>query len=366
MKQVRLGFVGDIALHGAYCGPEQAISPFGGVIATLRSFDRVVGNLECALLEGPTIKKEGRLVVEASAVSCLDIEVPWVLCLANNHIRDGGAQGVQHTLGALEKNNIPFFGAGVNRAKAAEPLHVDISGIRAVFFGATDFRYSSASKMAPGACRLNKRQLLKQVKGLAKDCDLLIVILHADLEFVDHPAQYRRELSQSLIDAGAHLVIEHHPHVLQGSERYRHGFIAYSLGNFLFKIGNYQRQCTETKNSAILSVTVERSADRCAVSNIEWVPVVLDNDGRPRLAEGKEGDDIRARINRLSIELNDPVLQRRHWFQVAVKELKRMALELYYIGSKQGMRAMIRRLMFLSRETLPWYCVRGCLTLGRY
>ena len=49
-----------------------------------------------------------------------------------------------------------------------------------------------------------------------------------------------RSLSQSganryghkIIDLGALIVYGHHPHVLQGIERYKKGLILYSLGNF--------------------------------------------------------------------------------------------------------------------------------------
>ena len=45
------------------------------------------------------------------------------------------------------------------------------------------------------------------------------------------------------MDAGATLVIGHHPHVIQPEEHYRGGLIFYSLGNFVFD--QYQREATQ-------------------------------------------------------------------------------------------------------------------------
>src|SRR4030095_4404090 len=44
----------------------------------------------------------------------------------------------------------------------------------------------------------------------------------------------QKEKARAAIDAGADLVVGHHPHVQQEVERYGHGFIAYSLGDFVF------------------------------------------------------------------------------------------------------------------------------------
>ena len=51
-------------------------------------------------------------------------------------------------------------------------------------------------------------------------------------------------MARRMIDLGASVVIGHHPHVLQGVERYREGVILYSLGNFFlsdFTLQNGER-----------------------------------------------------------------------------------------------------------------------------
>ena len=44
----------------------------------------------------------------------------------------------------------------------------------------------------------------------------------------------QKDLAHYAIDQGANLVIGHHPHVVQGVEKYKNAYIAYSLGNFCF------------------------------------------------------------------------------------------------------------------------------------
>ena len=48
------------------------------------------------------------------------------------------------------------------------------------------------------------------------------------------PSEKQRELAYAMIDAGADIIVGHHPHVLQGIEFYQGKPILYSVGNFIF------------------------------------------------------------------------------------------------------------------------------------
>ncbi len=61
-----------------------------------------------------------------------------------------------------------------------------------------------------------------------------VVNLHWGYEHTDVPAPFQRSLARRLVDAGACLIIGHHPHVPQGWETYRGTPVFYSLGNFNF------------------------------------------------------------------------------------------------------------------------------------
>lgn len=68
----------------------------------------------------------------------------------------------------------------------------------------------------------------------AGDPDLRIVQLHGGFQYQTAPSRSMIEAARQAIDAGADLVIAHHPHVLGGFEYYGDGLIVWSLGNFLF------------------------------------------------------------------------------------------------------------------------------------
>jgi poly-gamma-glutamate synthesis protein (capsule biosynthesis protein) len=74
--------------------------------------------------------------------------------------------------------------------------------------------------------------------------DFVVVSVHWGTEFEAHPAPGQIEAAHLLVDAGADLVLGHHPHVLQDIERYHGGVIAYSLGNFVFDEGFLSRRQT--------------------------------------------------------------------------------------------------------------------------
>lgn len=73
-----------------------------------------------------------------------------------------------------------------------------------------------------------------EVAALKADDHLVVLQLHAGYEFQDSPSDNVRAIAREAIDAGADIVIGHHPHVLQGLEIYKGRLIAYSMGNFIF------------------------------------------------------------------------------------------------------------------------------------
>ena len=72
------------------------------------------------------------------------------------------------------------------------------------------------------------------ITSLAEEVDLVMVQLHSGFQYMWAPSASVRDNAYRAIDAGADIVICHHPHVLQGFEWYKGKLIAYSLGNFIF------------------------------------------------------------------------------------------------------------------------------------
>ena len=75
----------------------------------------------------------------------------------------------------------------------------------------------------------------RQITEAAAATPLVMVQLHAGFQFQEAASDNVREVARKAIDAGADVVVAHHPHVLQGMEWYKGKLIAYSLGNFVFE-----------------------------------------------------------------------------------------------------------------------------------
>jgi len=138
-------------------------------------------------------------------------------------------------------------------------------------------------------------QIQADVSDACQQADLVIVLLHSGYESVPEPSPPQIAAAHAAIDAGASLVIGHHAHVLQGIEFYGDGVIAYGLGNFAFEDAG-------PPESAILNVWL----DSDGVRQLEFIPVILEPDGRPRPATEAEAFVIRQQIYDLTERLNRP------------------------------------------------------------
>lgn len=65
-------------------------------------------------------------------------------------------------------------------------------------------------------------------------------------------------MAHDFVDAGARLIIGHHPHVVQDSEIYKGIPIYYSLGNFLF-----DQPFPETLRGLLVECEISKSTTLC-------------------------------------------------------------------------------------------------------
>jgi poly-gamma-glutamate capsule biosynthesis protein CapA/YwtB (metallophosphatase superfamily) len=78
----------------------------------------------------------------------------------------------------------------------------------------------------------------------SNNADIKILSFHWGNEYIHHPSLGQRNLAYKCIEAGADIIVGHHPHVIQPYEKYKEGHIFYSLGNFCFD--NLQSKQTRT------------------------------------------------------------------------------------------------------------------------
>jgi len=175
------------------------------------------------------------------------------LALANNHILDFGPAGLEATTALLDSLGIAHAGTGADRAAAHRPGVVSRGGRRIALLAYNHVFPETfwAGPDRPGTAHADDEGLAREVAGAARGADLVVVSFHWGAEGMEVPKSYQQILARLAVDAGADLVVGHHPHVLQPLEWYRGRLIAYSLGNFIF--ASY----SETATGALLRVRFE-------------------------------------------------------------------------------------------------------------
>jgi poly-gamma-glutamate synthesis protein (capsule biosynthesis protein) len=214
-----------------------------------------------------------------------------LVTLANNHVFDYGPEGLLDTIHFLDSVGIKHVGAGANLAEARRPAVFDIRGFRVGFLGYFGGGVFAATSTRPGVAPRSEAALRSDIQTLRQidKVDYAVVNIHWGKERGLYPQDWQIKLAHLAVDAGADLVIGHHPHVLQGVERYKNSVIAYSLGNFLF--GGNSRS---TYDTAILKAELGRNFRRISI-----VPIHV-KDWQPYVSSGIEGERIVASVKERS------------------------------------------------------------------
>ena len=101
---------------------------------------------------------------------------------------------------------------------------------------------------------MRRAQLAKGLREVASAADLVVVSIHADLEFTPVPAAWRRRLSRWLIRQGADLVIQHHPHVLHSDQLTPCGHLTHPGGFVRTRSGQQLAVGAESHPQQVVSV----------------------------------------------------------------------------------------------------------------
>ncbi len=241
--EVVIAAVGDVMLGSTYPDPSRRALPprdalrfLTEVKLPLASADVTIGNLE-----GPLLDRGRTWKCAEAANPCFAFRVPTrysrrlraagfdVMGLANNHIYDFGKRGMASTRAALDAAGIAHTGQVGDVARLwAKGKKVDVI----------------AFATYPGTYNLlDLDDAVNVVRKSAAEADIVIVTFHGGGEGLPHVADAEefylgenrgdlRQFTHAVIDAGAHFVFGHGPHVVRGMEIYNGRLIAYSLGNF--------------------------------------------------------------------------------------------------------------------------------------
>jgi poly-gamma-glutamate synthesis protein (capsule biosynthesis protein) len=262
-NNIRMIFVGDIMMsrnvkkdtynyfNGDYNRLLEEVKPF------FNGADVVFGNLENPISdERLSIKDNFGKIVEYpyhAAVAytnfCCNFNaepetadaLKWagftVLNFANNHSGNAGIKGIEDTLYNLQSVGINYVGAGFNLDEAHKPYIFEKNGIRIAVLGYSDMNKSimwEATENQAGVAQYRADDVRRDIELTKPYADIIVVSYHFGIEGDFQPSDEQIKTSHQTIDNGAHIVVGHHPHVIQPVEVYKDGVIAYSLGNFVF------------------------------------------------------------------------------------------------------------------------------------
>jgi len=296
-ERVSLVAVGDIMLsrnvaqkmrqHQDYRYPFLKMANF------LKKADITFGNLETAITPGRIIQT-GDMVfrTDPEAVEGLKYAGFDVLSLANNHTPNFGEKGLTDTFDYLKEVGISYVGAGNNISEAASPVIKEVRGIKFAFLAYNDSdvvpSYYQATKTRIGTAFMNIDRMVADVKQAKQKADFVIVSMHSGTEYTLKPNLRQINFAHQAIDAGANLVLGHHPHVIQTFEKYKDGYIFYSLGNFVFD----QMWSQNTREGLI----IEAVFNKTKIVGIEFYPVIIEDFSQPRFADRNETNKILKRL----------------------------------------------------------------------
>jgi poly-gamma-glutamate synthesis protein (capsule biosynthesis protein) len=317
---VLLAAAGDISFHGdtgdavLRQGPDYAFAEIKPVIADA---DLRFANMESTLI--PPDFPPGEL--SPKALASVDTVAPAlkasgidVLTMASNHVLDCGTIGMEHTRKTLTALGIKTFGAGLDVKEAHKPLVIEKNGLKIGFLGYQEDCNYSYGHVGAGPAYLEEKATLRDMKKLRPRVDVLILSLHADLEFMETPSVWRRDLSRRLAGAGADLILEHHPHVPQGVERAGKCLIAYSMGNFVFDahIDGYMKDNgPHTGHSFVLKVQLSKDG----AGDFDRIPFDISQPPgqRPVPMTGTALDEGRRYLEYLDKQLADDKVVLENW-----------------------------------------------------
>ena len=210
------------------------------------------------------------------------------MSFANNHMYDYLEKGCQDTIEVFKENDVPYASldeVGIFKVKGVKLGMVSVHG---------EVESEEAEMIENGIQKLKK-----------KGVDIIIVSIHSGVERANYPSDKQKNLAYCAVDAGADLVLGHHPHVIQGAEFYKGVYIEYSLGNFCFG-GNRN---PADKDTIILQKTFRlKNGKLQRDDNMKIIPCSISsvsayNNYQPKILEEQDKARVIRRMNEYSAKL---------------------------------------------------------------
>ncbi|RKQ34749.1 CapA family protein [Oceanobacillus halophilus] len=270
---------------------QSGLEHFGRNVAPIFDEDDLtIVNLETTLTDSTNkADKTFRFAGKPSYTEILNLSSIEAVNLANNHTFDYLQRGYEDTVANLDKHNISSFGY--------EQLFLE--ELNGITVGAAGYKgWNDSAEL--------REQIEHDVNTLQEQgAQVVIANFHWGEERHYHPNASQQSLGRYAIDAGADLVLGHHPHVVQGIEEYNGKYIVYSLGNFMFG-GNRN---PDDKDTFIFQQTFHFAFDELLEKkDIKIIPTSISsvadrNNYQPTPLTGKEANRVLNKILTLSDDI---------------------------------------------------------------
>lgn len=217
------------------------------------------------------------------------------VALGNNHTYDFLEPGLDLTLKYLAESDLDYSGAGKTETEALQAHRANLGGTSYDLLSYVGWPAGPPTQSADaekgGAALGTSENLLNTTQQSRRSGAIPILQYHGGLEYFEEPTLAMETNLKRAVEAGAGLVVAHHPHVTQGLELFEGKLIAWSLGNFLFDQYFYSAQ-----SAALLYVWM----DGDEFYHAETVPLYIKG-YHPTPALGP----MRNKINRRLFELSE-------------------------------------------------------------
>ncbi|MBI2630612.1 CapA family protein [Candidatus Nomurabacteria bacterium] len=268
---VTLAFGGDIMLARGV--KNSVVKNFGNDYSAIFSKLEIFKNSDIAFvnLEGAASDKGADMRnlysfrMDPSVIPAMKGAGVSIVSMANNHVGDWGRSAYADTLSRLKENEILYTGGGNTETEAEAPVIIEKYGLKIGFLGFSDVgpNWMEAKSETAGLLLASDPRFDEIIKNAAKQVDYLVVSFHFGDEYKTVHNTRQEYLAHKAVDNGAKIVIGHHPHVIQDTEVYKNGFIAYSLGNFVFD----QSWSKETTKGMLLQIKLGKDGSMSVRKN---------------------------------------------------------------------------------------------------
>lgn len=306
-------------------------------------------NLECPLTEPKNkIDKCGpNLIASPESIVGIKSLKPDLIFLSNNHILDYGIEGLDNTIGLLEKEKLNYTGIINNSLEKNQTFIIEKEDIKVGIYNVCENEFSVATKETKGANPLNEIKNYKEVKEASEKCDYLIVSYHGGKEFYRYPSPHLQEVCRNFIDFGASMVITQHSHCVGCEEEYNNGRIIYGQGNFIFNKGN-----DEYWANALL---IELEINEKGLNDIKYYPIEKHNG----VIKISKDENIIKNFNKRSEEIKENGVVEKKYADFADKNLN---VYLYTMNKVRFYKKVLNRL-FNRKYFIKTYNKKDCLAI---